>query len=130
MRRLDKITRIVSLYEMKALYDIALILKHTQLDYTNSNQLRVESNVYRFIYGDSDNISESLTTLNYRYRSVEGLSKTHDALMGKCYMDVVEADILSCYSGFAEVYLNRVGSTPRYGSCDITQTVILNALTE
>lgn len=130
MRRLDKITRIVSLYEMKALYDIALILKHTQLDYTNSNQLRVESNVYRFIYGDSDSISESLTTLNYRYRSVEGLSKTHDALMGKCYMDVVEADILSCYSGFAEVYFNRVGSTPRYGSYDITQTAILNALTE
>lgn len=126
MRSLDRVTKVLSLYEVKACYDIALIRLHTHLDM--NDQLRVDSNIYRFIYGDSKNGEASANTLNYRYRSVEDLTKTYKAFPKDSYLDIVEKDIINCYKTFFAGYYTLHKTTPRYGGSDITENMLLEAL--
>ena len=123
MRNIKQIENNLSLYEIKACYDIGLISLHTTLD--NNDKLRTLNNVYRFIYGDTNSPEDHDTsTLVYRYRSVKDLDNTAKELPEYSSLDIIEYDIQA-------TYIDRYGANskaPQYGTTVITEDVLKAAL--
>lgn len=131
MRSLNKVTKVLTLYEIKACYDIVLINMHTRLD--SNYDLIPSTNIYRFIYGRESKPAEGadyrfVGDLDYRYRYNEELANTKNAMPGADPIDIIAQDIINTYKRFCVHYMKTHSSPPVYGNITITEDVILNAV--
>lgn len=132
MRSLNKITRVLTIYDIKACYDIALINLHTTVN--AYHKLTKENNIYKFIYGDRksicDNGEHPLADLNYRYRSVDSISKTRENNIGCDNVDIIAKDIVNTYKEYYIQYKHLYKMEPIYKGVSITEDMIISAITK
>lgn len=101
MKELSNVSKSLSLLEVKALFDIAMISHSTK--YTD-HLIRI-NNIYRFIY------DKSYTGLQYQNRYLKDLFETRDQLEGNSSIDIVANDILKVYDTYVNVYRNKTSYT-------------------
>ena len=125
MKHISDLSDSISTDEMKACVDICLINKFSRITNAVDNTIRYMDNVYRFIYGDTNDVNAETITLNFRYRNVSEYGNLR-ANHGNCdCMTAVLCDIKDAYNDYVK---NR--GIPTYGGIKITEIVIDNAITD
>lgn len=94
MKELSNISKSLSLLEVKALFDIAMLSRYTKY----SDHLMRANNVYRFIY------DKGYSGLQYQCRYLKDLYETRNQLGDYSSIDIVANDILRAYDTYKNVY--------------------------
>lgn len=120
MKHIKDISEEFSILEVKACVDICLIKHFTTLG--PNNKVQYHDNIYRFIFGDTNNFNEETKTLNFRYRVVS----EYYSLCEKYQTNSIDAVLLDLKDYYLEYVKNK--GIPVYHNTRIDDKAFEDAL--